>query len=196
MPPHPKESVKLLRNELRQKRSDIPSPIRATHDQAIRQRLLQVINSQAVKTLACYWPFDGEPDLIPLCKQLMTGDYEVALPVISVSDDYTMEFYPYNSGTELRRNQYGIYQPQKTISMPLCGFDMLLMPLVAYDKTGNRMGMGSGYYDRHLGSLRDLHQPLRVGVAYSLQEVDQINKNDWDIPLHAVVNEHEWISFI
>ena len=195
MPPHRKESVKLLRNELRQKRRDIPSVIRATHDQAIRQHLLQVINSQAVKTLACYWPFDGEPDLLPLCEQLMTGDYEVALPVISASDDYRMDFYPWNHRTALRENQYGISEPQKTISMPLSGFDMLLIPLVAYDKTGSRMGMGSGYYDRKLASSKDLRQPLRVGVAYSSQEVDLIHKNKWDIPLHAVVTEHGWVSF-
>lgn len=196
IPQHPRESDKLLRNELRQKRRNIPPAIRTAHDQAIRQHLLQVINSKAVRTLACYWPFDGEPDLIPMCRQLMSDDFEVALPVISGHDDYTMEFYPWNSGTELKHNQYGIYQPQKTISMPISGFDMLLIPLVAYDKTGSRMGMGSGYYDRHLGSLRDSDQPLRVGVAYSLQEVDLININDWDIPLHALVNEHEWISFI
>ena len=71
---------------------------------------------------------------------------------------------------------------------------MLLIPLVAYDCNGNRLGMGSGYYDRHLESIRDQPAPLRVGIAYSLQKIDPIEENDWDIPLHGVVNEHGWFT--
>ena len=64
-----------------------------------------------------------------------------------------------------------------------------------YDKTGNRLGMGAGYYDRQLETLRDLHRPYRLGIAYSLQQVSLIRKNDWDVPLHGLVNEQGWISF-
>ena len=190
-----KEKNKLLRNELRQKRRDIPDKMRSAHDQAIRQHLLQVIRSQSVTAVACYWAFDGEPDLAPLCKQLMNEDCEIALPVVSGNEDCTMKFYRWDAGALLRQNQYGISEPQKTISKPLAGFDMLLMPLVAYDTSGTRLGMGSGYYDRHLESLRTVSRPLRIGVAYSLQEVEPISRNDWDIPLHGLVNEHGWISF-
>jgi 5-formyltetrahydrofolate cyclo-ligase len=125
----------------------------------------------------------------------MSGSVEFALPVVSEHDDGSMEFYPWNVDSQLKQNRYGISEPQKTISIPLAGFDMLLMPLVAYDRNGNRLGMGSGYYDRHLEPLRDAQQPLRVGIAYSLQEVAQLTKNDWDIPLHAVVTESGWIRF-
>ena len=72
---------------------------------------------------------------------------------------------------------------------------MLLIPLVAYDQFGNRLGMGAGYYDRHLEPLRDVRTPLRIGIAYSLQELERIKKNDWDIPLHGVINENGWFEF-
>lgn len=72
---------------------------------------------------------------------------------------------------------------------------MLLIPLVAYDRVGNRLGMGAGYYDRHLEPLRDLSSPLRVGIAYSVQALDRITANDWDIPLHGVVTENGWLEF-
>ena len=68
-------------------------------------------------------------------------------------------------------------------------FDMLIMPLVGYDLQGNRLGLGSGYYDRYLEPLRDSPAPLRVGVAYSLQEVAPLKPDSWDISLHALVNE-------
>jgi 5-formyltetrahydrofolate cyclo-ligase len=186
---------KLLRNKLRQSRRDIPDDIRSANDEAIREHLLQVIRTQSITAVACYWSFDGEPDLAQLCKQLMNDDCEIALPVVSGNNDCSMNFYRWETGTSLRQNQYGICEPHKTVSKPLAGFDMLLMPLVAYDKSGTRMGMGSGYYDRHLESLRELSRPLRIGVAYSLQEVDLISRNDWDIPLHGLVNEQGWIAF-
>jgi 5-formyltetrahydrofolate cyclo-ligase len=80
--------------------------------------------------------------------------------------------------------------------MPVSDFDMLLIPMVGYDKSGNRIGMGAGYYDRHLESIRELGTPVRVGVAYSSQEINSIKQNQWDIPLHGVVNENGWISFV
>jgi 5-formyltetrahydrofolate cyclo-ligase len=191
----PEDSNKLLRKKLRKRRREVPDETRSVHDQAIRQHLLQLIDSQSITSLACYWPFDGEPDLIPLCKQLIIDDCEIALPVVSELEEFTMKFYRWEAGVELRQNQYGISEPRKTISMPLAGFDMLLMPLVAYDKTGNRLGMGAGYYDRQLESLRDTRQPLRIGVAYSLQETGPINRKEWDIPLHGLVNEQGWMAF-
>jgi len=158
--------------------------------------LLQLIRSQRVGSLACFWPFDGEPDLIPICKELIADDCKIALPVVFKQLDYKMEFHRWDAVSPLTKNRYGIREPQKTMPMPLSGFDMLLMPLVGYDKTGNRLGMGAGYYDRQLETLRDLHRPYRLGIAYSLQQVSLIRKNDWDVPLHGLVNEHGWISFI
>ena len=125
----------------------------------------------------------------------MTDGLALALPVISHSDDHRMKFHPWRADTTLAKNKYGIFEPEEPVSIPLSSFDMLFMPLLAYDRLGNRLGMGSGYYDRHLESLRDSNTPLRVGIAYSLQEMKAIDKNNWDIPLHCVVNEHGWFTF-
>ena len=107
-----------------------------------------------------------------------------------------MEFHRWYGKNSLMKNRYGIPEPVKTKSMPFSGFDMLLMPLVGYDKFGNRLGMGAGYYDRYLEPLRYLDIPYRLGVAYELQQVDHIRVSDWDVPLHGLINEREWISFI
>jgi len=126
----------------------------------------------------------------------MAEGCELALPVISQHDECTMNFFPWRSDTVMLKNKYGIFEPKTSTPMPLSGFAMLLMPLVAYDRLGNRLGMGAGYYDRHLESLRHSELPLRVGIAYSLQEIDPIDKNNWDIPLHGIVNEQGWFTFV
>jgi len=186
----------VLRRELRVRRCKLTTHQRTTFDEAIRQVVLQLVKSQHAGSVACYSPFNGEPDITPLCRQLMSDGHELALPVISENDDHAMTFHSWRADTRLSKNKYGILEPQGSASMPLSSFDMLLMPLVAYDRLGNRLGMGSGYYDRHLESLRDSHTPLRVGVAYSLQETEAIDKNNWDIPLHGVVNEHGWFTLL
>jgi len=184
-----------LRRSLRHRRVQLSKPLRNAHDKAIRQTILQLADSLDLQSIAAYLPFDGEPDLAPLCRQLISRGIELALPVISLHDDHTMKFHLWQDETVLKSNRYGIPEPQQTETMQAGDFDMLLIPLVGYDRFGSRIGMGSGYYDRHLENLRDSGSPLRVGVAYSLQETATIRKNNWDIPLHGVVNEHGWFTF-
>jgi 5-formyltetrahydrofolate cyclo-ligase len=189
-------SKTILRRELRSRRSDLSDSVRTSHDETIGLQVLQIINSRRAERVACYWPFNGEPDLTPVYKRLIANGLELALPVISGKNDHRMQFHSWREDTELGKNRYGIFEPQKTAPVALSSVDMLIMPLVGYDRFGNRLGMGAGYYDRCLEPLRDSSAPLRVGIAYSLQEIDPIDKNKWDIPLHGLVNERGWFTFV
>lgn len=193
--PSPVDSKSRFRRELRSRRNSLSTQLRVAHDKAIRQHLVHLVNSLNVRSIACYWPFNGEPDITPACRQLITDGYKLALPVISGNNNHAMKFHTWRTDTELVKNSYGILEPKGSASLPPSSFDMLIMPLVGYDRQGNRLGMGSGYYDRHLEPLRDMATPLRVGIAYSLQEIDRIEKNKWDVPLHGVVNECGWFTF-
>ncbi len=188
------DSRQELRLKLRIMRQDIAIQQRRRFDQAIRQHLLQLVESRTASSLAIYWPFDGEPDMIPLCGQLFEKGIEIALPKIS-EPDHQMEFHLWQPGLALAQNSFGIPEPANSEKRSLAGFAILAMPLVGYDRLGNRLGMGAGYYDRRLKSMRDSPVPLRVGIAYSLQEIGLISQNDWDIPLHGVVNENGWFPF-
>jgi 5-formyltetrahydrofolate cyclo-ligase len=189
------DTTAMIRRALRSKRRKLSEHSRTAHDASIRQHLLQLTGSKKLNSIAAFWPFDGEPDVIPLCRQMISSGKEIALPVISSDADVAMKFHLWRPSTVLKPNKFGICEPQETEILDLAGFDLLLIPLVAYDSTGSRIGMGSGYYDRHLENIRDLPSPLRLGIAYGLQEVDLINKNKWDIPLHGVVNETGWFTF-
>ena len=177
-------------------RRSLSSSVRTTFDNAIRQHVLEVVKSQKADSIACYWPFNGEPDITPLYRQLLADGCELALPVVSGGNDHLMQFHSWRPDTTLAKNRYGIFEPRDSNVIELSHIDILIMPLVAYDCKGNRLGMGSGYYDRHIEPVRDLPTPLRLGVAYSLQEVDPIDRNNWDIPLHGVVNERGWFTFV
>ena len=187
--PSAKQTRQLLREELRKKRRDISSLQRARFDQAISQHLLALIESHKISSLAAYWPFDGEPDMIPLCRQLLDNGVEVALPKIA-ENGHDMQFHAWRPELALVKNRFGIPEPAATEAISLSACPLLMMPLVAYDMHGNRLGIGSGYYDRHLESMRYSPQPLRLGIAYSLQQVELLSHNEWDIPLHAVINEN------
>ena len=192
---YPSEVKKRLRRDMREQRSALDDVTRSSFDRLIRQRLQKLVEDLECQAIAAYWPFNGEPDITALFEPWMTSGRELALPVVSVHDDHAMQFHAWRPGTELTANRYGISEPLGAPVVDLAQFDLLLMPLVAYDAAGNRLGMGKGYYDRHLEPLREESAPLRVGIAYSLQQTGALSANTWDVPLHGLVNERGWFTF-
>ena len=146
------------------------------------------------KRIAVYLPNDGEMDLQPLIERATTRGKQCYLPVISQLSHNRLWFAPYTSGQKLSPNIYGIPEPVngKWKGRSPVGLDLILMPLVGFDKEGNRLGMGGGYYDRTLAYLnRRQHwrRPLLLGVAYEFQKVEQLPTEAWDIPLHGIITE-------
>ncbi len=190
------ENKRTLRSRLRQQRCAMAEQTRIEHDESIRQHLLGLIHKLEIRTIAGFWPFNGEPDLVPLFRQLMDDGCDLALPVISARQKGLMKFCKWQRDIPLVKNRFGICEPQDHRALNPQHFDLVIIPLVAYDRLGNRLGMGAGYYDRHLEPLRDCPSPVRMGVGYSLQEMKHLAQNAWDIPLHGVVNEREWVTFV
>jgi 5-formyltetrahydrofolate cyclo-ligase len=192
---HLSEMKKRLRRNMRALRGALDSDTRSTFDHSIRHQLQQLVEDRGCRSIAAYWPFNGEPDITPLFEPWKTAGCELALPVVSGQDDHAMQFHAWQPGAELTANRYGIFEPLGAPVVELADCDLLLMPLVAYDADGNRLGMGKGYYDRHLSPLRNEPSPLRAGIAYSLQQAGALHANPWDVPLHGLVNERGWFTF-
>ena len=96
-------------------------------------------------------------------------------------------------GAQLLTNQYGIREPdpRRQQGRPTWAIDVLLIPLVAFDAFGNRLGMGGGYYDRLLGDLaRRPRRPKLVGVAYHFQQVESLPTEPWDQRLDCVISDN------
>ncbi len=156
----------------------------AAHRAAIHASLLaRRMQARRIGAYIAYGSeLDTQPLLTALCAQPRTTLY---LP--RISRDGRMAFQQW-SGGPLRAGAFGIPSP---VAGPRCfagALDLLLLPLVAFDATGSRLGAGAGYYDRYLAQA-PRHRPVVCGYAFAAQEVDAIERAPWDIPLQGIVTE-------
>lgn len=198
----PSEPTTARKNHYRQLRQNIRTERQSLSVDQIRQssslvceRLSQLAQIKRANRIAYFQPNDGEVDL----RLLPTlADAEYFLPLISDAirawEPMRLFFQP--ETRDLYPNRYGIAEPkydlQQVINPNL--LDVVLFPLVGFDRKGNRLGMGKGYYDRTFAKVtRGWRSPYFVGIAYGFQESDGLLAADWDIPLHAIVTEKEVI---
>jgi len=115
---------------------------------------------------------------------------QVFAPVI---DPYgMMVFFELTPETKMRRNWYGLWEPEAGSQISARELDLVVTPVVAFDQDRNRIGMGSAYFDRCFAFLKNRKHWLRpklVGVAFECQRVEKIKPNPWDIPLYKVITE-------
>jgi 5-formyltetrahydrofolate cyclo-ligase len=144
--------------------------------------------------IAFYLPNDGEMDLSPLIERALAMGKRCYLPVLSPLYHNRLWFAPYDARSELLLNRFGIPEPAANWSLmrPAWSLDLVLTPLVAFDASGNRLGMGGGYYDRTLAYLaRRQHwrKPHLLGTAYAFQQVETLPYESWDVPLQGIATE-------
>jgi 5-formyltetrahydrofolate cyclo-ligase len=152
---------------------------------------------RAARRIAVFSANDGEIDL-----RRVTGRYTSKcyfLPVIQAPGKLCMGFARLQDKTSFKRNRYGILEPDVPVASLATAreLDLVLTPLVAFDRLGGRVGMGGGYYDAtfaFLASRTCWCEPKLVGVAFSFQEVPRIEREPWDIPLAAIVTDLGAIS--
>lgn len=140
------------------------------------------------RTVASYVPVGGEADPAALVESALAAGCSIALPHVA-SRSEPMRFLLWRPGEPLVRGAFGLMQPK--VDAPQAEPDVILTPLVGFDRCGNRIGQGAGFYDRAFVA----HPAAwRVGVAWSVQEVGKIDPDPWDVPLHAIATEKEWIT--
>lgn len=171
----------------------------ATGSQRIVRSILGTLPLTDFESVAIYWPIGNEVDLRRLASAEETVDLTFALPVVGKRNE-PLRFRAWKPGDCVEKGAYGE-------SIPVEGAwirpQLLLMPLVGFDREGSRIGQGGGYYDRTLAHLRASPQAsphalgkiLAVGVAFSVQECLNIAREDHDEPLDRVITERETIIF-
>lgn len=145
---------------------------------------------QSATKIAFYIAVDGEIDPRPLLSQALVDGKSCFLPIINPRDKQLLSFAPYDSTTELVKNQWGIAEPPAPATeISPTGFDLVLVPLVAFDRECCRLGMGNGCYDRTFDFkiFNRNSQPLLIGLAHECQLTDGIPYESWDVRLDSVV---------
>ena len=175
-----------LRTALKQVRKKLsPNYIHKTsHAVCINIRKLE--SYRKAKHIALYMHANGEVNLDELWRVAPMHGKQCYFPVLNT--DKTLSFLPATPKTPFKVNQYNILEPcvDRRCAIDLNQLDLVFFPLVGFDKNGNRLGMGQGYYDRTFGQT---HAPLLIGVAYEFQQLDFIQSQDWDVALDAIITE-------
>ncbi len=183
-----------IRKQVRQLRNQLSAQQRQHASQSITKNLAKTHLFRNSQRIAGFLSNDSEPDLTRLMQLAWQQYKQWHLPVIGLPNINHLWFAPYKENDTLVINRFGIGEPDTPLHQTTrsYGLDLVLMPLVAFDIEGNRLGMGKGYYDRTLKFLhlrRHWRKPRLVGIAYELQKFDQLPKQAWDIPLDVIVTE-------
>lgn len=146
--------------------------------------------------IACYYSAKSEFDTKPLIEAIWEAGKVCYLPILT--ETKALHFVRYHRNDELQLNQYSIPEPVNTQQVIQTErLDLVLTPLTAFDRNGNRVGTGGGFYDRtfaFLFSKRD-KSPTILGVGYAMQECEEIQSDPWDMKLDGVLTESALIEF-
>jgi 5-formyltetrahydrofolate cyclo-ligase len=148
--------------------------------------IFQILEKKKIKgkIIGGYYPYNYEVNVIEILKKFEKKGYLISLP--KIKKKFQMNFYKWSEKDPLSVNNYGIPEP---ISNKIICPDILLVPLVAFDKNLNRIGYGGGFYDRYINKITKIKKITTIGLAYSFQKIKKIPTNKYDIKLDFIITE-------
>ena len=165
-------------------RAALPVHVRADAAAAAAGYFFEGVALEADDVVAAYWRIRDEMDCQPILVRLMDDGKTVVLPVVTGPDE-PLEMRVWEEGAPLYEAGFGTLAPSDLA--PQMEPDVMLVPLLGFDKFGTRLGYGGGYYDRTLAYMQK--KPKLVGLAFAAQELDVIPREGHDVPLDMVVTE-------
>jgi 5-formyltetrahydrofolate cyclo-ligase len=189
---------KSLRKQARAARAALPPDYRRQAEkQALRNALRAGLFLKG-RRWSFYLPVGEEFDALPLLNQALHMGKDCYLPITAQRIAQPLRFAKLDGRHELTHNRYGIVEPHTRRLTNARRLDVMIMPLVAFDRTGRRLGMGGGYFDATLAYLRTRRRwrkPVLVGVAYACQELKEVPAEPWDIRLDMILTENGLVRF-
>jgi 5-formyltetrahydrofolate cyclo-ligase len=190
-----------LRKRLLTERQQLSPTEQHQKAQQLLQHFLTLPLFKSSHHIAGYWPTKGEMSSLPILEKAMHTDKQWYLPILDPSQERQLWFGEYLPEDLLTINRFGLLEPTlnpKKLLSPI-DFDLVLFPLVAFDRFCQRLGMGKGYYDYTFSFLKNLSdpkikRPFLLGLAYDLQEIEAVPTDAWDIALNGVLTESRYLS--
>ena len=182
-----------LRKYFLDKRKNISNHYAQKVSNKVTNYFNSIIDNYSISVVAGFHPFRDEINTLPLLKVFISNGYKTCLPVTPL-DDKILQFREWTPEINLVRGKYGILEPNQDCDK--VEPDMLLVPLLAYDEAGYRLGYGGGYYDQTLRKLISTKKNITsIGVAFKIQRFKKLPIDTFDIPLDAVIHEDGLIPF-
>ncbi len=178
------------RRAMRQSRARLPVAVRRDAARAAARRFATLGLLRPGLRLGGYLAAPGEFDPTPLLRLAARRGARIFVPRLSAVHPSGMGFA--RLAPPLRRNRFGLLEPAAPPCTAAFMLDLILVPLVAFDRKGHRLGMGGGFYDRALSFRHRRHRwrgPLLIGLAFAMQELPAIDPGPWDVRLDAVLTE-------
>ena len=174
----------MLKSKLRNKILKVREKINKKNIKINFNKIIKILKKENIskKVIGGYYPVNFEVDDLSLLRRFKENGFSISLPVIK--KNFNMDFYKWSFSDPLKVNKYGIPEPKtKNITFP----DILLIPLVAFDKNLNRLGYGGGYYDRFIDKLSKEKKIIKIGLALSVQKINKVPTNIYDQKLDYIV---------
>tara|TARA_R110002020_G_scaffold19053_25_gene66189 strand:- start:3887 stop:4474 length:588 start_codon:yes stop_codon:yes gene_type:complete len=173
-----------LRRQAHRARAALSAAARAEAADRVAQHFFAHFALRPSQVVAAYWRIRDELDCQAILVRLMESEQVVVLPVVQ-GPDQPLQMRVWEKGAALYEAGFGTLAPSELA--PLAEPDMVLMPLLGFDRLGTRLGYGGGYYDRTLAQMSK--SPTLIGLAFAAQELDLIPRDGHDVPLDAVITE-------
>ncbi len=186
---HP--SKEHLRKTLRAARNALSGKQQSEASINLLKQIIKLPQFLKSKRIAAYLSSDGEINLEPLIHQSWAMGKEVYLPVVKSVKSRELWFVLFTPETTLIQNRFNIFEPDPHQNPKLAAhlLDIVFTPLVGFDSSGNRLGMGGGFYDKTFSFKQDnsKSKPLLIGVAHECQRLDKITAEEWDLKLDCAI---------
>lgn len=186
-----------LRSRMRERRTALPPSERIAAARGVSEQLEALPEYLVDLRVGAYWAVRGELPLSHALPPMFQRGQIVFLPMLG--PEQRLRFAPWLPGQDLATNRYGIPEPEQNAANAVDphALDLVLVPLLAFDRRGHRLGSGGGWYDRSFAFLQAQTRPAKtvlVGIGYAFQEVPMLPVEAHDVRLDFIVTERELID--
>jgi 5-formyltetrahydrofolate cyclo-ligase len=182
----------LLRKEMRGIRKAFHNEQSVGAAEALSTKLLKLAIFSRKSIVSCFWPIQSEVNTIPLIESLHKDGHEICLPVV-IGEAQPLLFRQWTPEVEMLEGAFKAMTPAE--ASPVLVPEIILSPLLAFDRKGYRLGYGGGFYDRSIEQISKAQSVIVIGLAYSAQEVETVPTETTDQKLDFLITEKEVISF-
>lgn len=189
LPPQQQLYRQTLRKSLRTWRQQLPASYQKKASQNACWKLALSPHFKKARHIAFYWPSQGEISPLPLLKLAQRQHKNCYLPQLP-KQGHRLRFAKVAKAGKLTLGRFGIVQPRKgQATRPIQHLCLVIVPLVAFNAQGHRLGMGAGFYDRALAPISHQKKPYRIGLAYKAQYQPQLPSAPWDKRLQLIATD-------